>query len=552
VIYPPTRIPTRRFSKRISSHVPGAICSDGKYPYAGLIQGSDGSFYGTTIVGGGANVPCPWNGEDLGCGTIFKITPGEGLTTLHNFCSPSYCLDGAFPYAGLVQGGDGNFYGTTLGGDNAKGTVFRITPSGTLTSLHWFCSQKSPAGNCLDGQNLYAGLVQGSDGNLYGTTANGGAYGNGEVFGITPSGVLSVIHSFSGGADGGNPYTGLIQGSDGNFYGMTYSGGANGQGTVFKLALVPVAGLSPSALSFGNQVIGSTGQPQKVTLSNTGAAPLAISGIATSRDFAQTNNCGGSVPAFGSCTISVTFAPAAAGTEVGALTLTDNSNVIDGSQQIISLTGTGTAPMARLSPVSLSFGPQPINTPSPPGGITLANSYVGPLTLANISITGDNAGDFRETSDCPSNLAANAKCTINVTFAPSTLAGEIATLNVNDNASNSPQTVALTGTGVTQVAVRPASLVFAEPIVGTPSGAKNVVLTNNLSTPLAINITFTGADPADFTETDTCAGSLAARSHCTISVTFTPAATGTRTATLNVNDSANNSPQTVSLTGAGK
>jgi len=137
--------------------------SDGSAPYAGLVQAPDGNFYGTTYAGG-ASSNCQG-----GCGTVFRITPGGTLTTLHSFD----WYDGASPTAALVRGTDGNFYGTTYGGgaEPRVGTVFKITPGGALTTLYSFCAQA----NCTDGQQPYAGLVRGSDGNFYGTTLEGGA-----------------------------------------------------------------------------------------------------------------------------------------------------------------------------------------------------------------------------------------------------------------------------------------------------------------------------------------------------------------------------------------
>ncbi len=205
--------------------------TDGEYPQAALVQGTDGNFYGTT-EGGGPKAPY---------GTVFKITPDGTLTTLYNFCSQSGCADGEYPYAGLIQGTDGNFYGTTFeGGANgtqcdgdACGTVFKITPEGTLTTLYRFCSQF----NCPDGAQPQVGLVQGIDGNFYGTTSQGGAYFGGTVFRITPSGTLTTIRSFKP-PWGEGPMGALVQGTDGNFYG-TASDSSNpykvGAGAVLKV-----------------------------------------------------------------------------------------------------------------------------------------------------------------------------------------------------------------------------------------------------------------------------------------------------------------------------
>jgi uncharacterized repeat protein (TIGR03803 family) len=167
-----------------------------------------------------------------GDGTIFKVTPSGTLTTLHSFGG----TDGLAPYAGLVLGTDGNFYGTTVGGGaNSQcsgtgiqgcGTVFKITPGGTFTTLYSFAG--------TDGANPWAGLVQGTDGNFYGTTAYGGASSVGTVFKITSGGTLTTLHSFSG-SDGDFAVAALIQATDGNFYGTTGGGGAGSYGTVFRM-----------------------------------------------------------------------------------------------------------------------------------------------------------------------------------------------------------------------------------------------------------------------------------------------------------------------------
>ena len=141
--------------------------------------------------------------------------------------------DGGDPYAGLIRATDGNFYGTTSTcGAHGGGTVFKITPGGNLTTVYSFCSQSS----CGDGAESDAGLIQASDGNFYGTTYVGGAHSVGTLFQVTPQGTLTTLHSFNGG-DGAGPLDALVQASDGSFYGTTYTGGSSGYGTVFKLAL---------------------------------------------------------------------------------------------------------------------------------------------------------------------------------------------------------------------------------------------------------------------------------------------------------------------------
>ena len=197
-------------------------CADGEYSYAVPVQGADGNFYGTTYLGGSK--------DD---GTIFKMSPSGALTTLHSFAG----TDGSQPLAGLAAGSDGNFYGTTnLGGSHNSGSIFKITPTGQFTTLHNFCSKTA----CADGQNSYAGLIQANDGNLYGTTLSGGAHGHGTVFKISLSGAFRTLYNFcssSGCTDGEFPQTGLVQASNGNLYGTTILGGAYGSGTIFELTL---------------------------------------------------------------------------------------------------------------------------------------------------------------------------------------------------------------------------------------------------------------------------------------------------------------------------
>ncbi len=210
-----------------------------------LVQGTDGNFYGTTQQGG-ANNSCQG-----GCGTVFKITSAGVLTSLYSFCSQPNCTDGSAPYAGLVQGTEGNFYGTTYaGGANNVGTVFQITPAGALTTLHSFAGP--------DGADPWAALTRANDGDFYGTTIVGGANSLGTVFKITSSGALTTLYSFQGGSDAANPVSGLVQARDGNFYGTTLSQSSDhpcyafiyGCGTIFQIT---PAGELTSLYSFCTQ-----------------------------------------------------------------------------------------------------------------------------------------------------------------------------------------------------------------------------------------------------------------------------------------------------------
>ena len=253
-------------------------CTDGYGPNAPLVEAVNGDLYGTTIFGPGP-----------GAGTVFKITPKGTLTTIYNFCSKPNCTDGGSAHGGLIQARNGDLYGITVeGGANpgpggyGAGTVFKITTSGTFTTLYNFCTQAT----CADGSYPQAGLVQAATGDLYGTTTDGGANGGGTVFKITPSGDLTTLFSFCGQsdcplvADGEVPYAGLIQASNGDFYGATLYGGSNEGGTVFE---IKPDGVLTALYSFENgfaawQPLGDLGlrPPRKIPL----VAELVTGGFA--------------------------------------------------------------------------------------------------------------------------------------------------------------------------------------------------------------------------------------------------------------------------------
>ena len=209
--------------------------ANGESPQSSLVQGPNGRFYGTT-TGGGSTTLCPWT---QGCGTVFEISAAGQVTTIYNFCSQSGCADGQDPSA-VIVGPGGNLYGTTTdGGVTSFGTVFKITPSGNLITLHNFCTQNA---GCSDGMNPETGLVVGANGNLYGTTISGGTNGAGTIFEITPAGVLTTIYNFCSlrnCSDGDFP-SGLVLGGDGNFYGT--AAGNNGSRTFGDVFRVTPAG----------------------------------------------------------------------------------------------------------------------------------------------------------------------------------------------------------------------------------------------------------------------------------------------------------------------
>jgi uncharacterized repeat protein (TIGR03803 family) len=301
--------------------------TDGQQPWASLVQGTDGNFYGTASAGG-ANVfypDCP-----VGCGTLFKITSSGTLTTLYSFCSQSGCTDGSSPLAALVQATNGDFYGTTyLGGntgpvcgDPTCGTVFKITPSGTLTTLYAFCSQSG----CADGAVTEAALVQATKGNFYGTTYTGGVNGYGTVFKITPSGTLTSLYSFcsqSGCTDGSSPLAALVQATNGNFYGTTTGGGANGYGTVFKIT---PSGTLTTLYSFCSQ----SGCPD-------GSLPRAALVQAPSGDFYGTTSGGGNSNSSCNGGCGTVFKITPGGTLTTLYSFCSQSGCTDGSTPVAGL-----------------------------------------------------------------------------------------------------------------------------------------------------------------------------------------------------------------------
>ncbi|HKS97443.1 MAG TPA: choice-of-anchor D domain-containing protein, partial [Terriglobia bacterium] len=276
-----------------------------------------------------------------------------------------------------------------------------------------------------------------------------------------------------------------------------------------------------------------------------GSAALSITGIAASGDFAQSNNCGTSLPAGGSCAINVTFAPTSVGARTGALTIADNAA---GSPHAVSLTGTGTAPAVNLAPSSLTFSSQTVGTSSAAQTVTLTNTGSAPLNVASITAS----GDFSQTNNCATSIAAGGSCAINVTFTPAATGSRTGTLTITDNAPDTPQSAGLSGSGTAAstnpaaASLQPASLNFGSVAVGASSPSQPVTLTNTGGSPLAIS----GIATTDgrFTQLNNCPAQLAAGASCVINVTFTASFAGSANASLVVTDNAPDSLQAVGLT----
>jgi hypothetical protein len=327
------------------------------------------------------------------------------------------------------------------------------------------------------------------------------------------------------------------------------------------------ASVTPATLNllFGNTNVTESSVAQSVILNNTSTFPVNITSITTggagAGEFLPTNNCGTIVPAAaanpGSCSISVIFSPTASGIQTATMTISSDAATPFAP---VALTGTGTTPVvsvlqAGLPITSVTFLNQAENVASTPIVLTLKNTGTGPLNFSSaMTITGPAAGDFSQTNNCGQQVTAGSSCTINITFTPSALNSRVAALVLSDDALNSPQSIALSGTGISGAGViqlTPSPLAFGTVQVGT-SSTLTVTLTNTSSaSALAVN-TIPQPSNADFTQTNNCPASLAINNAtCQIQVTFKPGSAIKESATLIITGSASNSPQTLNITGTG-
>jgi hypothetical protein len=325
--------------------------------------------------------------------------------------------------------------------------------------------------------------------------------------------------------------------------------------------LYELVALSPSILSFSDQIVGTTSASQTVLLTNNQSTALSITGIAFSgtnaSDFAETDNCVGSVVVGANCSINVTFTPAAAGSRTGSLSIANN---ISSSPLTVPLTGTGVAVtrIVSLSSSSLTFANQ-VGLTSAATGITLNNTGNSALTVSGLAFSGTNAHEFAETDGCVGDVAAGTNCTINVTFSPTAIGTRTGTLSITDNATSpaSPQTVTLTGTAIPPapiVSLSSTSVVFPNQVLNATSAPQTVGLRNAGAAMLNIQaVTLAGAIPRDFAIASgtTCTNgvSLAPNASCSFQLTFTPTGLLIRSATITITDNAADSPETINLVG---
>jgi hypothetical protein len=305
--------------------------------------------------------------------------------------------------------------------------------------------------------------------------------------------------------------------------------------------------LSASSLIFGRQQIGLTSAAQPMTLTNNQLTALSISSIATTGDFAQTNNCGSSLGPGTSCTIRVTFTPTALGTRQGSLTVTDNAA---NNPQTATLIGTGVGSAVTFTPANLTFPAQVLGTRSAAQTVTLTNTSGNSLTVASVVAS----GDFAETNTCSTAIPTGQACTISVTLAPTVLGSISGVVTVNDSASGSPHLFSVVGSGVTPVSALPASIGFGNVQVNcgsTCNTAHKVTVTNN--SPSSLNLTWSAsgnfAVASGFTQP--CGSTLVGGGQCTLSLTFTPTAYATIKGSVAIGYNGTYTPLLVDLSGVG-
>jgi uncharacterized repeat protein (TIGR03803 family) len=539
--------------------------ADGANPGGRLLQATDGNFYGTTASGGTSTAAnCLVSGEDK-CGTLFKITPAGALTTLYSFNAES----GFNPDGGLIQATDGNLYGTTLNGgaSGGGGTVFKISLGGTFATIYNFCSQAG----CTDGTGPYDQLVQASNGNFYGTTAGGGmgtasqcdqggGGGYGTVFELTPGGTLTTLHTFAN-TDGSVPDAGLVQATDGNFYGTTACGGANSDGTVFKITS---GGVLTTLYSFAGSVpVGADANGGLMQATNGNFYGSTTAGGTSGEGTVFSLNMG--LGPF------VETLPASGGVGAGVIILGTNLTGATGvsfNGAAATFTVVSSSEIETSVPAGASTGVVTVKTPAS----TLSSDVPFQVTTATVqqtatpsfSVASGTYSSAQTVTISDATPGATIYYTTNGTTPTTSSTVYTGAITVSSSetieaiatavgySTSAVATASYTISSRPLAAVSPATLTFAALMVNSTSSSQAVTLSNTGTTALAVAGIATSAN---FAQTNNCGSSVAGLGSCTINVTFTPQAGGSLTGTLTITDNSNNtagSIQTVSLSGTGE
>jgi uncharacterized repeat protein (TIGR01451 family) len=314
---------------------------------------------------------------------------------------------------------------------------------------------------------------------------------------------------------------------------------------------------NPTSLAFGSQAQGTTSASQPVTIVNVGTSLVTITNIGASTNFGEADSCPATLVAGNtegsSCVLNVTFTPTATGTLTGTVTVTyTNAGSATPQTTTITLTGTGAAATGgtiTITPSPLPFGLEGLGSTSTPETLTVSNTGNTAVTFTSIAMTGDFAG--ATLAQCPSIAVEATPCVFHITFTPTAAGARTGTITFTDNATGSPQTVTLTGTGVAEaIGIAPTALTFGSQAVGTTSAGQTVTVSNNGNFPLIFSSIVTTGDFAGATLAQ-CPSIGVEAEPCVFSITFKPTATGTRTGAITFTDTGTGSPQTVTLTGTG-
>lgn len=463
-------------------------------------------------------------------GANFPVVAG-GVCTTSSSCSSSFV--------------------TKLASNGASLVFSTFTPS--FSNGGFSIVKPDSAGNVF-----LLGSTYGSPGTLTNPIETYVANNDGFIAELNPSATTLTFSTTLGGEEGDSPENFAID-SSGNLYVVgdtssvdfpvnesSYQQTNGGSQNIFLSKIdmntsAPSVAIAPSLVQFSVLNVGTTAHTKQAILRNMGTEALTIDKITTSGDFSETDTCGSSVPAAGTCTFTISFTPTAPGSRFGTILIQDNAV---SSPHFINLSGVGATPVVTLSKSSLTYTSLPLNTTSAAQSVTLTNTGNATLDIDNIAAS----GDFAETNNCPSSLALGSSCTVQVTFKPTAGGSRTGSLTFTDNAPDSPEAVSLTGSGyVTTTTISSSSLQFGSLAIKSTSAAKAVKVTNtgtNTMTVTAVNVT------GDFAQTNNCS-SIAPSASCTLNVTFKPASSGALTGTVTLSDNAQGNPHQIALSGTG-